>query len=208
MERFFKSINHLAAILKKRNVNKQNIEVKDQFNFFNELVYEEKIILDKEIILRPKKNNIYWFEGQSNVQHNTVSEGIVFMIEQSKRDNKYGIKLRCKNFIKQPYFRFDSDGPAHRNENPEIPLEEQSIKTPHFNSFDENGNYIAYKNETLKNETEAQIIANDINFGISLFCMETNSKLNDNNFPTVSQLIQELSFEENNNINFDNINFE
>jgi hypothetical protein len=130
------------------------------------------------------------------------------MVEQSKRDNKYGIKLRCANFIKQPYFRFDSDGPAHRNENPKIPLEEQSIKTPHFNSFDENGNYIAYQNETLKNQTKAQIIANDINFGISLFCMETNSKLNDNNFPTITELIQELDFTEKININFDNINFE
>lgn len=208
MRRFVLYINELAEILKKLNVNKPNIEVKDQFNFFNELVYEEKIILNRQILLQPKKNNVFWYTGQSNVQHNTISEDIVFMIEQSKRDNKYGIKLRCQNFIKQPYFRFDSDGPAHRNENPEIPLEEQSIKTPHFNSFDKNGNYIAYQNETLKNETEAQIIANDINFGISLFCMETNSKLNDNNFPSVTQLIQELGFAENNNINFDNINFE
>jgi hypothetical protein len=189
-------------------VNKPNIEVKDQFIFFNELVFEDKIVLNKEIVLKPKKSNVFWFEGQSNVQHKTIGEDVVFMVEQSKRDNKYGIKLRCQNFIKQPYFRFDSDGPAHRNENPQIPLEEQSIKTPHFNSFDENGNYIAYQNETLKNQTEAQIIANDINFGISLFCMETNSKLIDSNFPTVAQLIQELGFEENNNINFDNINFE
>lgn len=189
-------------------MNKPNIEVKDQFDFFNELVYEQKIILNKEILLQPKKNNVFWFTGQSNVQHNTISEDIVFMIEQSKRDSKYGIKLRCQNFINQPYFRFDSDGPAHRNENPEIPLEEQLIKTPHFNSFDENGNYIAYQNEVLKNETEAQIISSDINFGISLFCMETNSMLKDNNFPSVTQLIQELGFTENNNINFDNINFE
>ncbi len=70
MERFFKSINHLAAILKKRNVNKQNIEVKDQFNFFNELVYEEKIILDKEIILRPKKTTSIGLKA--NLMSNTI----------------------------------------------------------------------------------------------------------------------------------------
>ncbi|MFY0483357.1 hypothetical protein ACI6PS_12205 [Flavobacterium sp. PLA-1-15] len=189
-------------------MNKPNIEVKDQFDFFCKLVSEKKIIRDKEVILQPKKNNVYWFVGQSTIKHNTINEDIIFMVEQSKRDNKYGIKLRCQNFIKTPYFRFDSDGPAHRNENPKIPLEEQSIKTPHFNSFDENGNYIAYQNETLKNENEAKIIANDINFGISLFCMETNSRLNDNNFPSISHSIQELEFVEKNNINFDNINFE
>ena len=198
----------MVEILKNLNVNKPNTEVKNQFDFFNELVYEEKIIRDKEIIMNPKKSNLYWFTGQSNVQHNTINEEIVFIVEQSKRDNKYGLKLRCQNFIKEPYFRFDSDGPAHRNENPKIPLEEQSIKTPHFNSFDESGNYIAYQNETLRNENEAQIIANDINFGISLFCMETNSKLNDNNFPCVTRSIQVLEFAEKNNINFDNINFE
>lgn len=130
------------------------------------------------------------------------------MVEQSKRDNKYGIKLRCANFLKQPFFRFDSDGPAHRNENPEIPLEEQSIKTPHFNTFNEIGKSIAYQNEVLKNGKEAQIIANDINFGISLFCTETNSKLKDSNFPSVSLLMPELEFSGNNNTNFDNINFE
>lgn len=189
-------------------MNKLNKEVKNQFDFFNELVYEEKIILNKEIILQPKKNNIHWLLGQSNIQHNTIIENIVIIIEQSKRDNKYGIKLRCQNFINEPFFRFDSDGPAHRNENPEIPLEDQLIKTPHFNSFDENGNYIAYQNDILKNEKESQTIANDINFGISLFCMETNSKLNDNNFPSITQMIQELEFSEKNNINFDSINFE
>ncbi|HCQ13760.1 hypothetical protein [Flavobacterium sp.] len=189
-------------------MKKANKEIKNQFDFFNELVYTDKIISDNEVIMHPKKSNAFWLNGQSNVQHSTISEDIIFMIEQSKRDNKYGIKLRCTNFINEPFFRFDSDGPAHRNEDPNIPLDEQLIKTPHFNSFDESGNYIAYHNDTLKKENEAIIIANDINFGISLFCMETNSKLKDNNFPTLVQLIPEIEFPENNNINFDNINFE
>ena len=72
-------------------MNKPNIEVKDQFSFFNELVFEDKIVLNKEIVLKPKKSNVFWFEGQSNVQHKTISEDVVFMVEQSKRDNKkYG----------------------------------------------------------------------------------------------------------------------
>lgn len=198
----------LEEKIKIRNVKRTNIKVKDQFDFFNKLVYEEKIIQDKLIMLQPKKSNHYWSVGQSDIEHKTINEEIIFIVEQSKRDNKYGIKLRCQKFIKEPFFRFDSDGPAHRNENPKIPLEEQSIKTPHFNSFDENGKYIAYQNDTLKNENEAQIIANDINFGISLFCMETNSKLNDDNFPNITDSIQELEFAVKNNINFDNINFE
>jgi len=189
-------------------VNKINKEIKDKFDFFNRLVYEEKTILDNQIGLESKKNNIYWFTGQSDIKHSTIQEAVIFIIEQSKRDNKYGIKLRCIDFTKQPFFRFDSDGPAHRNSSSEIPLEEQLIKTPHFNSYNETGKSIAYKNDVLKNETEAKIIANNIDFGISLFCIETNSKLKNNNFPSVFQLIPELEFSEKNNINFDNINFE
>jgi hypothetical protein len=189
-------------------VNKINTEIKNQFEFFNELLLEEKIILKSNINLKQKINNAHWLTGSSNLKHNTISEDVVFMIDKSKRDNKYGIKLRCTNLTKEPFFRFDSDGPAHRNENSEIPLEEQSITTPHFNTFDENGKSIAYKNETLKKENESNVIVNDINFGISLFCMETNCKLNNGNFPNITEQIPELDFNIQNSINFDNIIFE
>ncbi|GAA3724091.1 hypothetical protein GCM10022422_01330 [Flavobacterium ginsengisoli] len=189
-------------------MSKINQIIIEKFDFFNDLVSKEKIILDDEISLKPKVNNIYWSTGESKTKHSTINEEIIFMVEQSKRDNKYGIKLRCENFLKQPFFRFDSDGPAHRNDDVNIPLHEQSIKTPHFNSFNEAGKSIAYHNHVLKDENQAKIIANDINFGISLFCQETDSKLKNSNFPTIAPLIPELEFSETNNIDFDNINFE
>lgn len=36
-------------------MNKPNQEIIDQFDFFNDLVYKEKIILDNNINLQPKK---------------------------------------------------------------------------------------------------------------------------------------------------------
>jgi len=172
------------------------------------LVNDEKIVLTEMIQLEPKKSNAKWLSGQSNVQHQTISEGIILLVERSKRDSKYGIMLRCPSLTNEPFFRFDSDGPAHRNDFPDIPLEEQSVTTPHFNSFQENGKSIAYKNETLKKENEAKSIAEDINFGVSLFCMETNSKLEGGGFPSVVDKEPELAFDSIQNINFDNISFE
>src|SRR5690606_11377651 len=128
--------------------------IKDQFHFFTELVSVDKIVLTKTIQLESKKSNAKWLTGQSSIQHQTISDDIIFFVERSKRDSKYGIKLRCPSLTNEPFFRFDSDGPAHRNDFPEIPLEEQSVTTPHFNSFREDGKPIAYKNETLKNEKE------------------------------------------------------
>lgn len=189
-------------------MNRTNKDIRDQFVFFKALVSVDKIVLKSTIHLEPKKSNTQWLTGQSPVLNETIREEISFAVEKSKRDSKYGIKLRCSSLTGEPFFRFDSDGPAHRNDFPEIPMEEQSITTPHFNSYKEDGKPIAYKNETLKNEKDAQIIAEDINFGVSLFCMESNTKLSIGGFPTVSEKEPEFKFAVFQYINFDNITFE
>jgi hypothetical protein len=189
-------------------MNRTNKDIRDQFDFFQELILVDKLVLTKTIQLEPKKSNTQWLTGKSSVQHETISDEISFAVERSKRDSKYGIKLRCPSLTDEPFFRFDSDGPAHRNDFPEIPLEEQSVTTPHFNSFKEDGKPIAYKNDILKNEIEAQIIAEDLNFGVSLFCMESNVKLSTGDFPNVIDKAPEIEFSAVQNINFNNISFE
>jgi hypothetical protein len=189
-------------------MNRTNKDIRDQFDFFRELISVDKIALSKTIHLEPKKSNAKWLSGQSSVKHDTINEEITFAVERSKRDSKYGIKLRCPSLTGEPFFRFDSDGPAHRNDFPEIPLEEQSVTTPHFNSYKEDGKPIAYKNDKLKNEKEAKIISEDVNFGISLFCMESNTKLSTGDFPNVIDKAPEIEFTAVQNINFDNISFE
>lgn len=189
-------------------MNKVNSEIRDQFEYFEELLHESKIVLDNEIQLNSKKNNPYWLIGECSIQHNTCEDEIFLIVEKSNRDNKYGIKLRCVSLTKTPFFRFDSDGPAHRNDDPAIPLENQLVTTPHFNSFDKNGKSIAYKNEALERPEDAKVIINDIDFGTSLFCMETNSMLVDKNFPKIVYSVPEINFEETKDTNFDSINFE
>ena len=189
-------------------MNRTNKDIREQFDFFTELLKVNKIALTKKIQLESKKSNTKWSIGQSNILHETIDDEIIFYIEQSKRDSKYGIKLRCPSLTQEPFFRFDSDGPAHRNHFPNTPLEDQSVTTPHFNSYNEAGKSIAYKGETLKKENESKIIVDDINFGVSLFCMETNTKLATGEFPTVIDKEPEIEFDFVQNINFDNINFE
>lgn len=189
-------------------MSKTNIEIKNQFDFFNELLENEKIIITSTIRLQEKKNNPYWLIGQSNIQHSTLQENVQFIVEKSKRDSKYGIKLSCNSLSERPFFRFDSSGPSHRNAFPEIPLEEQSISTPHFNSYRKDGKAMAYKNEILKKENEARAIVDDINFGVVLFCQETKSNLSSGEFPKVVDFAPEFKFNEEENIGLDNINFE
>jgi hypothetical protein len=189
-------------------MNKINKDIKEKFEFFQELITLEKQVISTDIYLEPKRNNVRWLIGQSDVQHKSISDDVIFVVEKSKRDSKYGIKLKCNSLSKEPFVRFDSDGPAHRNDFLNIPLEEQSITTPHFNSFNENGLPFAFKNDTLKNDENAQIIVEDLNFGISLFCMETNSKLESGDFPIVIELSPELELGVINEVNFDNLQFD
>ena len=190
-------------------MGKINQKIKSDPKLFNELISDKKLINNDKIELDYKINNNYWLIGSSEVIHEKlIDKELNIIIEQSKRESKYGIKLRCEKFTNEPFFRFDSDGPSHRNNFPHIPLEEQTITTPHFNTFDNNGKPYAYKNETLKKENEVKEIVQDINFGLSLFCMETNSMLSNGNFPLVYEKICELDFEDINLINYDNINFE
>lgn len=176
-------------------MNRRNREIKDQFEFYEELVKGRKIVLDSPILLETKTNNPYWMAGASDVTHETTEEPITLLVERSKREKKYGIKLRCNTLTKEPYFRFDSDGPAHRNDDPGIPLDQQSVTTPHFNGYNSLGQPIAYKTAKLKEEKEAEAIVNDINFGLAHFCSETNMSLIDEEFPVVEEKEPELELD-------------
>lgn len=189
-------------------MNRINKEIKAQYSYFTELLSVNKIVISSIIQLGPKRNNDKWRIGESSIQHEASGDKIILIVEQSRRDSKYGLKLRCPNLSAEPFFRFDSDGPAHRNNFSDIPLEKQSVTTPHFNSYNSDGNPIAYKNETLKNEKESHAIVSDINFGVSLFCMETNTQLLDGEFPMILDKEPEIEFDLVRNINFDNIKFE
>lgn len=190
-------------------MNKQNHEIKDKFELFEKLCLEDKIIQDEKILLQSKTNNERWLAGDSNCDVDSKSvKSLVLIVEKQKLYKKYHIKLKSADLSKVPFFRFDSDGPAHRNNDEDIPLEEQKITTPHFNSFNNEGYSIAYKNDVLRNEQHSEIIINDINFGISLFCQESNSKLSDTNFPTIYENEQVLDFDYDQMINFESLNFD
>jgi len=158
-------------------MSKLNLDVRDNYEYLQKLSYEEKNLSINPIVLEPKKNNGDWLIQSTKIDHFTIKENITLIVEKKLSLYKYGIKLHCPNFTEKPYFRFDSDGPAHRNKT-ELPLSEQKITTPHFNTYDEKGQEFAYKSDTLKSEEDAKAIVENLDFGISHFFQETNIKTN------------------------------
>lgn len=188
-------------------MSKANQEIKNNIKLFNHLRTDMKVVSDSQIQLTPKKSNVRWLNGVSSVKHEIVND-ITLIVERNIRDRKYGVKLHCNTLCSEPFFRFDSDGPAHRNSDTNTPLEKQIVTTPHFNTFDGFGKPIAYKNDALNKEKDSVIIANDINFGVALFCIESNCKLIDGKYPNVIDKIQEIEFDENISLTLDQIKFE
>tara|TARA_B110000211_G_C13886840_1_gene467717 strand:- start:225 stop:797 length:573 start_codon:yes stop_codon:yes gene_type:complete len=158
-------------------MNKINFDVKDNYEYLQELSFEEKNLNTNPIVLQPKRNNGDWLKQSNQIIHSTINENITLIVEKKISLYKYGIKLHCPDFTEKPYFRFDSDGPAHRNKT-ELPLSEQKITTPHFNTYDEKGQEFAYKSDALKSEKDAKAIIENLDFGISHFFQETNIKTN------------------------------
>jgi len=174
---------------------KINTEIRDKFELFEDLVNNKKIVVSNQILLKTKENNRFWLKGFSEVTHSKIDAPIYLVVEQSLREEKYGIKLKCSTLANSPFFRFDSGGPAHRNANELIPLNEQSILTPHFNTFNEKGQLIAYKTPQLSNEKESNAIVEDINFGLSHFCNVANMSLKNEDYPEVLEETPELALD-------------
>ena len=162
---------------------KINDDIANQSDFFSKLLNEEKQIHSKQIYLSEKKGNPRWAAGSSATILKSTNDSIDFIVEKSNMEYKYGIKPRCKKLSNTPYFRFDSDGPAHRNSDESVKLADRQIPTPHFNTFDSKGREFAYQNTILKQQNEAEAIANNLDFGISLFCNEANTFVNNKELP-------------------------
>ena len=152
-----------------------NLEIKNDFDRFDSLVKTEKHIKSDRIHLRQKQNNKNWLTNSTEVYHPDENP-LNLTTEKQNFCTKYAIKLQCVELTKTPFIRFDSDGPAHRNKENSIPLKEQLITTPHFNSFNEQGNSIAYKTPELEKKAESQAIVNNMEFGLNHFFNETNIK--------------------------------
>lgn len=107
----------------------------------------------------------------------------------SDRLKSFKFRLFCDDFMPEPCYRFDSDGPVHRNpEQPGVTLVNRQIPTPHFHKFDEKGHEIAYKTERLISD-EKKLLSN-YESAMKHFCEEENVALS----PGTAVLTDEFLF--------------
>lgn len=153
-----------------------NKDIRDNYSKFQALTkgYKECSVKVVELSER-RKNHPNTRQRIVNVTHEKEPDEIKLIVESKVIDKRsYKFKLQSVNFTAEPYFRFDSDGPSHYNRSLKVPLPDQKVDTPHFNSFDENGKSIAYKTEALNSKENVEAILSDIALGMAHYCDEAN----------------------------------
>lgn len=183
------------------------IPVKDNWIFFRTLCDGAKVLHDNPIKLKINKGHLTSLFGESYGEHVQTEDEIVLIVDKVLNKDKYGLKLRCEKLHRRPYFRFDSNGPAHNNRDDSKSILENQIHTPHFNTFNEQGEEYAYQNDVLKDHNQAKAIAENMEYGIDLFCREINIFLKDGKCPecvdtTVTIGLNITAEEETDNVNF------
>ena len=98
----------------------------------------------------------------------------------------YSFQIRTDKIKSQVALRFDEGDATHFNNVPGLELSEQSVTTPHFHKYNEQGYFIAYKNEELKQLGNVKMTIED---GFDSFCRE--SKIDYGNVSPRIQIIED-----------------
>ena len=102
-------------------------EIRDNYSYYTKLLKERKSIFDEVIKISELKKNKPNFLINNNtiIKHKVIKDEIVLISEVKINNYKcFQFKLRCISFCKTPFFRFDSEGGAHRNYNENIPFKD------------------------------------------------------------------------------------
>lgn len=183
-----------------------NSNIKDNYSFYTNLLEERKSIFSEVIEVQTFLTNKL-FEENIPVKHPEVVDDMILIVDVSVNNYKYfKFKLRYKEYVDVPLFRFDSDGVTHRNNIDGIPLIEQQVKTPHFHKFNEAGIEIAYQTIQLKNEATKKALQ-DIESCIAHFFHECNIRVNTVDFPIIKINPNQLDFTYEKNDPNENVKF-
>ena len=149
-------------------------KIRNDYNSYNAFINCKKEVVSPFVVEMVRKEHPSSLCATENLECE-FPYGNVELYSEIRKANKSDYSLSIKSDIidSRILLRYDSDGATHKNNVEYIPLEEQSIPTPHFHKFDEQGNLLAYQTDKLKNEKEVNALKN-IEFGFAYFCHNSN----------------------------------
>lgn len=187
----------------------KNDNIKDNYRLYDNLLRSEKKLLSPTISINKDRDKDLNHKGalKRKVPIITQPSEDCFLEVIINESNRKRFNFTIEHEISAPLraARFDSDGQAHKNNIPNIPLELQQVTTPHFHKFRDDGYFFAYKtNPLIENESDLSI-----NKMFPIFCEEFHIT-----YPKENDVLLDISMEGELNFgetDFDpheNINFE
>lgn len=151
---------------------KQDTEVLKIMDEYKAFISAQKRIGALISVCKPKANHPSSLYAKEEIRSESCF-GNTFMTCEVRNGEKsdYSFQMVSDKFKKGVIFRYDSEGGTHKNEAPFIPLEEQSVTTPHFHKYDDKGYFLAYKTDLLNDPKQVEHLF-DIDLGFPYFCQE------------------------------------
>lgn len=146
-------------------INKELLKIMDDYRLFmdSQKEIESPVVVTNE---KPNHKSSLYVEGP--ISGNNHIENVKYNCElREKRKDNYSIALVTDNISDKMLFRMDQGNGTHRNNLPNVVLAEQSVPTPHFHRYIEEGYNIAYQTPYLKEHAQL-----DIFDGFRVFCEE------------------------------------
>lgn len=187
--------------MSKNSQNKELLALMDDYQLF--LTTEKEISMPIKVSEeKPNHPTSLYVEGRVEYTGN-IGEISYDCELRNKRTDNYSFKLLSNKIKNKLLFRLDQGNGTHRNNYPGIKLQEQSIPTPHFHKYTEDGFLIAYQTDELKENTLMKVFE-----GVKSFCKEAKIGQGEGiNAEIIVQNNEEIPFQEDidplNGVNFE-----
>lgn len=152
--------------------------IKENFTNYEAYLASRKVVASPFVVSEAKTNHPSSIYAETPMT-STHLFGEVDLSCEVNNTNMSDFSLRILSTIipSKVIYRYDSDGPEHKNKVDYIPLPQQSVPTPHYHRFDSQGYLLAYQTEDMKDNSQ---ISNwkDIEKVFDYFCQSGNIHTN------------------------------
>lgn len=185
----------------KNSKNKELLALMDDYQLF---MNAEKVISMPIRVSEEKPNHPTSLYVEGRVEYTGNIGEISYDCElRNKRTDNYSFQLLSNKIKNKLLFRLDQGNGTHRNNHPGIKLQEQSVPTPHFHRYIEDGYLIAYQTDELKENALMKVFE-----GVKSFCKEAKIGYGEGiNAEVILQNNEEIPFQEDidplNGVNFE-----
>jgi hypothetical protein len=152
--------------------------IKENYNGYATYLAARKMVVSPFSVTEPKENHLSSLYAETKLT-SVFMFGDASMSCEIKNSDVSDFKLALLSTIipSKTLFRFDSKGPDHKNKVDYIPLSQQSVPTPHYHQFDEQGNLLAYQTPEMADETKKQEW-HDVGAAFNFLCQSKNIHAN------------------------------